>query len=58
MKCPYSVNSTANMISKFVYDDNGINTQSITTQITKDEFRDCIKKECAAFRRGKCRYKG
>lgn len=58
MKCPYVVDRACVTETRYDYGVDGDINLITTVDNGKLYFKDCIKKECAAFRRGKCRYKG
>lgn len=58
MKCPYMKTVIDYTHTSTVYNSDGLVKEVISQNIYIDNMRVCIKDDCAAWRNGKCYYKG
>lgn len=58
MKCPYTVDRASVTETRYDYSEDGKLNLITNVDNGKLYFKECIGKECMAYRRGKCRYNG
>lgn len=58
MKCPYMKTVIDYTHTSTVYNSDGLVKEVISQNIYIDNMRVCIKDDCAAWRNGKCCYRG
>lgn len=57
MTCPYAVNRTVSIQTKFEYDDDGRQTFQQSIEAHNAKFLLCVREECGAWRDGRCQYR-
>ena len=58
MKCPYNIDIVQICQSAHYYNGKEQLSSVITGLTEQHRFSECLKEECAAFKDGKCNYKG
>lgn len=58
MKCPYNITISQVNQNRYEHNDNNLNVFHEHKLIETRVFTDCLKGDCAAWRRGRCAYKG
>lgn len=58
MKCPYAVNRHFVSQTTYDYNEEGVETFRQTIEDNTAEFVDCLQDGCAAWRDGRCEYRG
>ena len=59
MKCPYTIDQTAQTnVNQYEYNENGACILHRHILIEQHDLMDCLKEECAAWKNGRCEYRG
>lgn len=59
MKCPYIIDETGQTNTDiYEYDEHGICIAHKHMLIEQHVLMDCLKKKCAAWHKGRCKYRG
>ena len=59
MKCPYNSDQTMQInINRYAFDENGNCTSHQHKLVEQRALMDCLREECAAWRDGRCEYRG
>ena len=59
MKCPYTIlDIMQTNINEYAYDDSGNCVKQNHQLIEQKDLMDCLQEECAAWRGGRCEYRG
>lgn len=56
MICPYAVNRTVVVQTKYGYNDENIQTSAVTIENSIANFLECQKENCGAYKDGRCCY--
>lgn len=59
MKCPYTIfDIVQTNVNEFVYDESGNCIRQTHRLAEQKDLMDCLREECAAWRDGRCEYRG
>lgn len=59
MKCPYTVDQTVQInVNLYTFDESGNCTKHRHELVEQRDLMDCLREECAAWRDGRCEYRG